>query len=46
MTSWRLSLTGILFRHFQFKDPLLSGDFTSDAERWLAALHWCIRTSQ
>jgi hypothetical protein len=26
MTSWRLSWTAILFRQFQFKDPLLSGE--------------------
>jgi hypothetical protein len=46
MTSWRLSWTGILFSPVPIqRSAALWRNFTSDAERWLAALYWCVRTS-
>jgi hypothetical protein len=46
MTSWRFSWTGILFPPVSIQKIRCSlENFTLDAERWLAALYWCVRTS-
>ena len=46
MTSLRLSWTGILFLPVSNSKICCSlKKFTLDAERWLAALYWCVRTS-